>query len=209
MSRGKYIVIEGNDGTGKSTQVKLLREYLSSKGIESSEYQEPSGTPIAGAIREVIINGMLERSGATNLLLFTAARHEIWKQAEKDLEEGKWVVCSRNYFSTLAYQGYGEGLDLDLITRLTAEFTSESYMKPDLAIILTLDHDTRASRIAERGSVKNPDTFESRTGVFQERVSNGYLEIAKSQQLPILDAAKSPNEIAAEIQTEYISKILP
>lgn len=208
MARGKYIVIEGNDGTGKSTQVQLLREYLTKQGIESSEYQEPSGTPIAAAIREVILNGSLERDSSTNLLLFTAARHEIWKEAEKKLEEGTWVVCSRNYFSTLAYQGYGEGLDLELITQLTAQFTSPTYMQPDLSVVLALDHTSRTERIQKRGETKSSDTFESRPDDFQDRVSNGYLEIAKARQLPVVDASLPPEDVARIIQTQHLSGIL-
>ena len=105
MERGKYIVIEGHDGTGKSTQAERIRDRLQKEGIDSVEFHEPAGVPIADAIRTVIKDGSLERDGETNLLLFTAARHEIWKHAEKELALGKWVVSARNYYSSLAYQG--------------------------------------------------------------------------------------------------------
>lgn len=207
MSRGKYIVIEGNDGTGKSTQVQLLIDYLNEQGIETVEYQEPAGTPTTDAIRKVILNGELKRDSTTNLLLFTAARHEIWNKAESQLSSGSWVVASRNYFSTLAYQGYGEGLDLDLIVNTTTTFTSESYMQPDLAIILTLDHEARTKRIQGRGEITQPDTFESRSTDFQERVSNAYVEIAKQRNIPLVDADRTPHEIADDIRVNHISKL--
>jgi dTMP kinase len=188
---GKYIVIEGVDGTGKSTQVGLLREALKKQGIESDEHHEPDGTPIANEIRAIIKNGSLTRDAATNLLLFTAARHEIWQRAQQRLDDGVWVIAARNYFSTLAYQGYGEGLSLDLIYKTTRQFTDERYMRPDLAVILTLDDEAeRAHRIATRGRLTTPDTFESR---------DGYLDIAAQNDLPILSAARPAPEMTRRI----------
>lgn len=197
--RGKYIVIEGNDGTGKSTQVELLRGHLMEQGIDSVEYHEPAGTPMADAIRTVIKNGSLERDGITNLLLFTAARHEIWNEAKRKLGNGVWVICARNYFSTLAYQGYGEGLDLDLIAKTTADFTDDDYMNPDLAVVLSLDHETRVKRIGQRGELESPDTFESRPDNFQDSVNEGYLAIAKERNLPVIDAGQTPEQIHVDI----------
>jgi dTMP kinase len=202
--RGKYIVIEGNDGTGKSTQVEKIRERLAEKGIESVEFHEPAGTPIADEIRTIIKNGALERDGETNLLLFTAARREIWHRAKQELTLGRWVVTARNYYSTLAYQGYGEGLDTDLILNTTRIFTDRDYMKPDLAVVLALDDQTRETRITGRGAIDNPDTFESRSDGFQERVNNGYLEIAWENDLKIIDAGKSIDEVTDAIWDEVV-----
>ena len=202
MPRGKYIVIEGHDGTGKSTQVGLLRDRLSEQGIGSIEFHEPQGTPIADAIRTIIKNGTLPRDGQTNLLLFTAARHEIWKEARKALDQGIWVVAARNYYSTLAYQGYGEGLDRDLIMSLTQQFTDMTYVHPDLAVILTLDDEAeRERRIGERGALKTPDTFEARDNAFQDAVKNGYHAIAATHKLPIISADQPPADIADAIYT--------
>lgn len=203
MSRGKYIVIEGHDGTGKSTQVRMLREYLSKHGIDSIEFHEPEGTPIANEIRTIIKNGSLNRSAITNLLLFTAARHEIWhNRAKTALANDTWVISARNYFSTLAYQGYGEGVDIELITSTTEKFTDEQYMQPDLAVILSLESDDeRKKRIGNRGELENPDTFESRDDDFQSRVRDGYLTVAKEHNLPIISATQSPEEVLADIVT--------
>ena len=202
MPGGKYIVIEGNDGTGKSTQVEKIRERLRERGIESIEFHEPAGTPIADAIRTVIKDGSLERTPETNLLLFTAARHEIWHEAEQRLSEGVWVVAARNYYSTLAYQGYGEGLSLDLIEDTMRTFTSERYMSPDTAVILSVDDATREARIAERGALERPDTFESRGDDYQRRLNDGYVEIARSHGLQVIDAAQPVDAVTDDIWKE-------
>lgn len=200
MSKGKYIVIEGHDGTGKSTQVGLLRDRLSEQGVGSIEFHEPQGTPTADAIRTIIKNGTLPRDSQTNLLLFTAARHEIWKEARKALDRGIWVVAARNYYSTLAYQGYGEGLDPELIISITRQFTDDMYITPDLAVILTLDDEMeRERRISERGTLQTPDTFEARDIVFQSAVKNGYRAIAKKQGLPLIAAEQPVADIADAI----------
>jgi dTMP kinase len=201
MASGKYIVIEGNDGTGKSTQVELLAAWLrDERGIETITTHEPAGAPIANAIRDVIKNGNLERDGETNLLLFTAARHEIWNEIKPELEAGKWVISARNYISTLVYQGYAEGIDLDKIRRATLEFTDEHYINPDFTFVLSLPHAERERRITQRGELKGKDTFESRNREFQEKLNFGYEEIAKEYDFPLLDASKSIDDIQAEIR---------
>lgn len=198
--RGKYVVIEGHDGTGKSTQVDMLREKLAAEGIESIAFHEPEGTPIASAIRTIIKNGTLERDPETNLLLFTASRHEIWKPAKAALAQGAWVISARNYYSTIAYQGNGEGLDVDLIINTTKQFTDDQYMHPDVAVILSLENEeTRAKRIGQRGELTHPDTFESRDAAFQQRVTDGYLDIARRYNLPVIAADQTPDTISAQI----------
>ncbi|HEU0266266.1 MAG TPA: dTMP kinase [Candidatus Saccharimonadaceae bacterium] len=199
--RGRYIVIEGNDGTGKSTQVELLATYLREKGIESYVPHEPAGTLIADEIRKIIKNGSLKRDGKTNLLLFTAARHEIWRRAKRELSHGKWVISARNYLSTLAYQGVGEGLSATLIEQTTRTFTDDKYMKPDVTIILTLNDQTeRSKRIASRGRPEKPDTFESRSQDFQDRVNDAYVSIAVERGYTIIDASRSIEDIQLDIR---------
>ena len=201
MTTGKYIVIEGHDGTGKSTQVKQLRIALEEQGIKSVEFHEPEGTPIADAIRTVIKNGALSRDGTTNLLLFSAARHELWYTvALPALRRGEWVITSRNYFSTLAYQGYGEGLDLELIESVTRQATDERYMRPDIAVVLDLeDERERERRINARGHLENTDTFESRDTDFQSNVHAGYKSVANTYNLPLIDATQSIEDVTADI----------
>lgn len=200
-SSGKYVVIEGHDGTGKSTQVGIVRTKLKELGIESIEFHEPEGTPIADEIRTVIKNGDLPRDGMTNLLLFSAARHDIWfRQALPALSEGKWVIASRNYFSTLAYQGYGEGLDLNSIIETTRIATDDQYLTPDIAVILDIDdEEERKKRIQARGDLTAPDTFESRGDDFQMKVKNGYVQLAQSRSIPVISASQDISKVARDI----------
>lgn len=199
--RGKYIVIEGQDGTGKSTQVDLLAARLKVIGINSVTFHEPDGVAIASEIRTVIKNGSLERSALTNLLLFSACRRENWLQAGKQaLEKGTWVLSARDYTSTLVYQGLVEGLDLDLIEQITLQATDEQYVNPDHRVILDiLDEAERERRIKERGDLKNPDTFESRDENFQQGILAGYRKIAGDKNIPIVSAVGTPDAISDQI----------
>ena len=209
-SLGKYIVIEGNDGTGKSTQVAKLANYFRERGRTVCAVEEPGSddpeksTPIADELRKVIKNGDLNRSAAVNVALFSAARRELWREKIRPaLERGEIVLSARNYISTLVYQGRGEGYDESEILRLTKLFTDERYLRPDIMIILSLSHDKREERIAMRGELKNPDTFESRGQDFQEKVDDGYLEIAKDYDIPVISA----DGIIEEIHDMLVSKI--
>ena len=201
-SLGKYIVIEGNDGTGKSTQVAKLADYFRECGRTVCVVEEPGSddpeksTPIADELRKVIKNGDLARSAAVNVALFSAARRELWREKiQPALERREIVLSARNYISTLVYQGRGEGYDESEILRLTKLFTDERYLCPDIMIILSLSHDKRAKRIAMRGELKNPDTFESRGQDFQEKVDDGYLEIAKDYDIPVVLADGNVEEV--------------
>ena len=206
MKKGKYIVIEGNDGTGKTTQVELLAEHFRKNGQAVQIVEEPgsdnltNSTPVANELRKAIKNGSLERSPEINVLLFSAARRELWqKKIAPALNKGKIVLSARNYFSTLAYQGQGEGIDSAEILRLTKLFTNERYMNPDVLIVLVTSHDTRKKRIAKRGALLNPDTFESRNDAFQNTVNNAYAELATKYNLPTINAGQSIEEIHKQL----------
>lgn len=202
MARGKYIVIEGGDGTGKTTQADLLQEYLETQGIHVLHLKEPGGSPIGEAIRSVLLDGTLERTPMTNILLFTANRHDLWHATiNPALEAGTWVIATRNYWSTLAYQGYGEGMDAAEITKITEMHTDERYMQPDYGIMLTINDIAEAKkRIAKRGELVKPDPFEMRNIAFQDRVSQGYLAIAETYRLPVVQADGTIESVAAKIR---------
>ena len=211
-SSGKYIVIEGNDGTGKSTQIDLLAEYFSERGDEVCVIEEPGSddpnksTPSANELRRLIKNGSLERSPEINLGLFSAARGELWREKIKPaLDRGVVVLSARNYYSSLAYQGRGEGMNETEIIRMTRVFTDELYMKPDVAIILTLSDDKRAERIGYRGNLDNPDTFESRGDDFQTRVNHAYTEIAEQYGIATIDASGTAEEVQMAILSILLS----
>lgn len=198
---GKYVTLEGHDATGKSTQVDILRKRLRKEGIKSVKVEEPAGAPISNRLRTIIKNGKLERDGLTNLLLFTAARHETYRQIiEPALENGIWVVAARNWISTLAYQGEGEGINSAEILEMTERFTGAKYLDPDFLSVLVLkDEVERKRRIRERGMLQNPDTFEAKNAKFQEKVHKGYLKIVKDEGLSVIDASPSAQEVADEI----------
>ena len=137
-----YIVIEGQDGTGKSTQVRLLKDYYEKQGKKVIVMDEPDGDlPQAHALHDLIlVKGKdFNLEAMTNVLLFTAARSELWRKlAEPVLKEGGVVISARNWWSTLAYQGYGEGVSKCKIIRITHEALTEKYVKPDKGFILTV-----------------------------------------------------------------------
>lgn len=211
--QGNYIVIEGIDGTGKSTQVELLTKHYRAQGHSVTVVEEPSSddlaqtTPIAHYLRTVIKNGNLRRDPEINLALLSTARRELWQQIiQPALERGETVLASRNYFSTLAYQGYGEGLSQEHIRHITGLFTSQRYLTPNHLIILTLDDEQeRMHRIKQRGTLATLDTFESQGSDFQQRVHTGYRMLAKDYQVPIIQCIsdtgerKSPHKIQREI----------
>lgn len=201
---GKYVVIEGQDGTGKSTQVKMIRNWLKNEhNIDSVEFHEPAGNPIADQIRTILKNDNIPRDNLTDVLLFTAARNDLWKnEALPAMKIGKWVVTARSYLSTIAYQGYGGGFDIDQIERTTEDYLGSKYIKPDYEFVLNLDDENeRAKRIEQRGELEVKDTFESRPQDFQDRVSEGYLKIAHDRGSIVVSANQTPEKVNAEIRS--------
>jgi dTMP kinase len=205
---GKSIVLEGHDGAGKSTQITRVANDLVSQGHEVVVIEEPGsqdptqGVRIANEIRGVIKNGELEKDGYTNLLLFTAARHELWRQQiAPALKLGKYVLSGRNWLSSVVYQGCGEGLDLELIEQTTRTFTHPRYMKPDLTLILAFENEKeRLARVSKRGKTQEaPDTFETRGNDFQARVQQGYVDIAERYGYDTINAEQTPDAITEQI----------
>lgn len=192
-----YIVIEGQDGTGKSTQARLLKKYYEKQGKEVVVMDEPDGDlPQAHDIHDlIVVRGKdYNMEPMTNVLLFTAARYELWKKlAEPVLKNGGVVISARNWWSTLAYQGYGEGVSKSKIIKLTKESLPEKYVKPDKGFILTVSDKIREERQGTRGKAK--ETFESKPDDFQQRVNNAYPKIAKEFGLKIIDASGTIEEV--------------
>jgi len=202
MTLGKYIVIEGADGTGKSTQLELLEKYLIELGHEVLVIQEPGGDPLSDKLRDIIKDGSLPRDPWTNVILFTASRRAAWLQSIKPaLEAGKWVVAARNYISTIAYQGYGEGVDVQKIIDYTRDNVDEAYMSADQVIILTLeDEKARDSRIVDRLPERDLDTFESKPEAFQQAMQEGYVKFAAQQGITTINANQPIETIQQEIR---------
>lgn len=207
MTQGRYIVIEGTDGSGKTTQAELLVAYLKQRGLDVLLLHEPGGTPIGEEIRTILKNGSLDRDALTNVLLFSASRAESWKTIiQPSLKKGIWIVSARDYTSTLAYQGYGEGIPIDLIEQITLLATDEKYISPDFRTILDIhDEQERTKRITSRGALIHPDTFESRPDDFQQRLMHGYRAIAQAKGISLIDAAQSVDMIQSLIQQQVKS----
>ncbi len=206
---GAYIVIEGNDGTGKSTQVDMLAAWLRERGREVVVVEEPGSddaaktTPIANEYRRVLKDNRFKLDPEVNVLLFSAARRELWfHKIEPALRRGAVVLSSRSYVSTLVYQGYGEGVTEDAIINMTKRFTSERYMSPDFVVVLFADDQTRQRRIAERGTPEAVDSFESRDDAFQQKINDGYQTVARTHNIPLILAERSPTDVHQQIIQE-------
>ena len=196
-----YIVIEGQDGTGKSTQARLLKEYFEKQGREVLVMDEPDGELAqAHDLHDLILIRGREYAlePITNVLLFTAARVELWRKlAQPVLKRGGVVISARNWWSTLAYQGYGEGVSKSKIIRLTKEMLSSEYVEPSVGVVLTTSDEVRLSRQGNRG--KAVETFEAKANDFQERVNHAYLKIAKDFKISRIDASGTIEEVQAAI----------
>ena len=190
-----YIVIEGQDGTGKSTQARLLEDYFKKQGKEVVIMDEPDGDlPQAHDLHDMILTRGYNLEPITNVLLFTAARVELWKKiAEPILKRSGVVISARNYWSTLAYQGYGEGVSRSKIIRLTKNILPEKYFKPDFGFILVVSDEVRLERQKGRGKAK--ETFEAKPNEFQQKVNSAYPKIAKEFNLELIDASGTIEEV--------------
>ena len=178
MNRGRFITFEGGEGTGKSTQVRLLVEHLSRNGADVVQTREPGGSPSAEEIRALLVTGAADRwSPLAETLLFYAARVEHWRQViEPALTRGAHVVCDRFADSTMAYQCYAGGLDKHVVQDLHRLVMGKA--EPDLTLVLDLPVDEGLKRAAAR---RDDETrFERKGREFHERLRNGFLEIARA-----------------------------
>ncbi len=200
MSRGKFITIEGADGCGKSTQSARLAEGLIEAGIDALVTREPGGAPGAEDIRELLVEGDVARWDAmTEALLHYAARREhLEKTVLPALKSGRWVISDRFADSTLAYQGYGHGLDRELIMRLHRLVVGT--FAPDLTVILDLPVDTGLERTAARSG--GEDRYERMGGDFHRRLRQGFLDIAEREldRCAVVDASGSINKVQKAVR---------
>jgi dTMP kinase len=198
-ARGRFITFEGGEGAGKSTQIRLLADALKGEGLDVVVTREPGGSPGAEAIRKLLVEGEPGRwDGITETLLFAAARHDhVERTIRPALERGAWVLCDRFTDSTIAYQGYGAGIDVDLIRNLSLAATGG--ITPDLTLILDLPVDVGLKRAASRAG--GEDRFERKGDEFHARLRHGFLSIAKAEpgRCAIIDASTSADIVAQEI----------
>lgn len=197
MTRGYFITFEGGDGSGKSTQIALLRDRLTEAGYDVILTREPGGTEISEKIRELILDpDNAEMSDMTEALLYAAARAQLVGQLIRPaLEAGKVVICDRFVDSSIAYQACGRGLG-DAVGVINT-YAVDGCM-PDLTILLRLDPRKGSSRIADR----EHDRIEQAPDEFHRRVYEGYLELERTYPERIfgIDASGTIEEIAEEIR---------
>ena len=196
---GKLITFEGGEGTGKSTQTVLLAEYLIEKGRKVLLTREPGGSDGAELIRALLVSGEIARwTPITEVLLLYAARADHWVNIiQPALERGEWVICDRFADSTVAYQGYGHGIDRVFINKLYGAVVGTH--QPDWTFVFDLDPAIGVERALKRHTSEN--RFEHMDIDFHNRVRQGFLKIA--QQHPnrchIVDATQSVYAIHKEI----------
>lgn len=206
--KGKFITLEGGEGTGKSTQIDFLIQFLKSKHIDVIATREPGGSEGAELIRDLLVKGEVHRWDAvTEALLMSAARHDhLVDLIIPALKEGKWVLCDRFCDSTLAYQGYGHGVaipELENLNRLTC-----NGVMPDITFIFDLDAREGLERARRRGT--DEDRFERMDVEFHERIREGYRRLAQTDlnRYIIVDASKDRNSIAKQLEEHIQQRLL-
>jgi dTMP kinase len=191
VSRGLFITFEGGEGSGKSTQSKLLAKAIQEAGLTSIHTREPGGTEGAEAIRALLVQGDTNRwTRDAELLLHFAARTEhVSRLVIPQCEQGTHVICDRFTDSTIAYQGYGHGIAPERIRQLQ-RLILEGF-SPNLTFMLDIDVQKGLARAGKRGDTEN--RYESMEVAFHERVRRGYLSIARknSKRCVVLDADES------------------
>lgn len=202
------ITFEGIDASGKSTQLRLLKQYLASKGVEALALREPGGVPLSERIRALLLESKEEMGSVTELLLFSASRAELVRALLKPaLQAGRLVLLDRFYDSTTAYQGYGRGIDLDVIRQINA--IASLGIEPSLTFYLDLSPECALMRkFSEKslplafGKNETPlDRMESSGLDFYHRVREGYKTLARqhAHRFVEIDALQSVGEIHKQI----------
>ena len=195
MQKGLFITFEGADGCGKTTQLNLLKDYLTKKHFDVVLTREPGGKGLGEKIREILLNYDGEVSNRCESFLFLADRAQnVDVIVNPAIKQGKIVLCDRHTDSSVAYQGYGRGLDIEQIKTLNNLATGGK--QPDLTLVFDVDIETSMKRV---GSHK--DRMESSGIEFFNRVRNGYLELAKQEpdRIKVIDSTKSIEDVHKQV----------
>lgn len=195
MKKGLFITLEGADGCGKTTQLNLLKEYLTSRGYEIVVTREPGGKGLGEKLREILLNYDGEVSDRCEAFLYLADRAQnIDTIIKPAINSGKIVLCDRHTDSSVAYQGYGREQNIDNINMLNE--LAVNGVHPDLTIVFDIDTETSMERV---GAEK--DRLESAGIEFHKRVRNGYLEIAKKnpQRIKVVDASQTIEDVQRDV----------
>jgi len=202
LERGRFLVLEGIDGCGKTTQIERLRRWLPQSGLLPAGAQllvtrEPGGTPLGQALRQQLLHppGDGAPCSTAELLLYAADRAQhVQEHIRPALEAGHWVLCDRFSGSTAAYQGYGRGLSLELIDQLTLVATGG--LQPDLTVLLEIPLQESLRRRGHRDA----DRIEAAGEAFLARVCAGFAALAAQGGWRRVDACQSPDQVTAALQ---------
>lgn len=201
----RFVVLEGSDGVGKSTQVSLLSTWLTALGLPHLKTREPGGTPVGEVIREVVLGRTdLDMPPESELFLILAARAAFVRDVVRPaLAEGKTVIADRFSLSTLAYQGYGRGLDLERVRE--ADRLARGGLKPDLCLVLDLPLDESGER--QRRGGHEADRIEREGESFRTAVRRGYLELAESEpDVELVNARGTPEDVHGRIRDRLLAR---
>ena len=202
MARGALISFEGVEGSGKSTHCERICSYLEKKGFQVVHAHEPGGTKIGEQIRDILLSvkneEIVERA---ELFLFMASRCQVVEELIRDaLNSGKVVVCDRYIDSTVAYQGYGRGIDEKFVRGLNKFAVRD--LEPDLTIVLDVETPIGLKRAKSRVSGKKPDRIEKTKLGFHQRVREGYLELARAEpeRIRVIEVDRDPKKTERAIR---------
>jgi dTMP kinase len=216
MPSGRFITFEGGEGSGKTTQARMLAETLHLSGVGPILSREPGGSPFAEQVRNLILDPeVAPHSALSEALLFYAARADhIEKVIRPALVAGRWVICDRFSDSTRVYQVEAGGLPLDVFKALELIVVKLTY--PDLTFILDVPAEVGLARATTRRLAaaiagEDADAFEKRDMDFHERLRQGYLAIAKAEprRCKVIDATAAPDVIAAEVWAHVQRRMMP
>lgn len=205
--RGFFITFEGGEGSGKSTQARLLYEYFKNNGHHVILTREPGGTEIAEKLRDIVVRGNKQLNIYTEMLIFMTARSDHWFNCIKPaLDAGSIVICDRFHDSTIVYQCICGGCDTYLVNGIYEKITNGTH--PDCTVIIDIDPVTGLKRSFAKKN--NTDLrFENKALEFHKSVRNGYLSISKSSdRYLVIDGTKSEVEVQMSIIQELRFKYL-
>ncbi len=195
MNNGKFIVVEGVEGAGKSRQCAMLTDALNAAGVDALLTREPGGAPLAEAVRKLLLDPQFSPDAYSELYLYSAARRDhLNKVVFPALENGKTVVCDRFIYSTLAYQGYGRGLDLDFIRKVNE--CTIAPLKVDLALFIDISPEVGFAR---KGGADRSDRLERESMEFFGRVYKGFKDMCANGELEPVDGSGEKEQTAYNI----------
>jgi len=200
--QGKFIVLDGPDGCGKTTQAELLTGWLQNQGVPVSSFRDPGDTTIGEKIRQILLSPEhIAMSTRTELLLYMAARAQLWQEKIVPvLRNRKCIVLDRWVSSTCAYQGYAGGFGVDNVIKLVADSLARSW--PDLTIIIDVDIKTGSKRLKGK-----PDRMEAKPTEYHQKVREGFLELARQQEsFIVINGTRDIESIHKKI-TEEVKRV--